>query len=278
MTTVYIDLVFLLNLIADYLLLLAGGRMSGSVLRRGRIALGAAGGALYSCLLFLPGTRWLAAWPCKLCCGVVMVLIAYGGSRQLLRTGVMFFAASAALGGAVFAAQLLGSGPLTMENGVLYSAFDLRLLLLLFVLCYFILSLFFRRLGQHGQHELVKLEASLLGRRVKLTALRDTGNTLTDPATNRPVVVVYAAAIGHVLPPEAVPSAPIESAERLAGIGVKGVRLLPFRAVGTDFGLLLALRADQVTADGTPLGPLLIALSPGPVSDGGGYQGLIGGI
>lgn len=278
MTLVYIDLVFLLNLIADYLLLLAGGRMAGCVLRRGRIALAAAAGALYSCLLFLPGTGWLGVWASKLGVGVIMALVAYGSGAHLLRSTLMFFAASAGLGGTVLAAQLLGSGPLTMENGVLYSNFDLRLLLLLFVLCYFILSLFFRRVGRHTGGELVRLNVELLGKQVRVTALRDTGNTLTDPATNRPVVVVHADALRHILPPEAISSAPIESAEELARIGIKGIRLLPFRAVGTDFGLLLALRADRVTADGAVLGPLLIALSPGPVSDGGAYQGLIGGF
>lgn len=278
MTLVYIDLVFLLNLIADYLLLLAGGRMAGCVLRRGWIALAAGVGALYSCLLFLPGTGWLGQWPCKLGVGVLMALVAYGSGVHLLRSTLMFFAASAGLGGTILAAQLLGSGPLTMENGVLYSAVDLRLLLLLFVVCYFILSLFFRRVGRHTGGELIRLTVELLGKQVKLTALRDTGNTLADPATNRPVIVVHADTLRHILPPEVIPNAPIESAEQLSMLGVKGVRLLPFRAVGTDWGLLLALRADRVIADGHTLGPLLIALSPGPVSDGGAYQGLIGGF
>ena len=39
MTVVYIDLLFLLNLIANYLLLLAAGRIAGAVLLRWRIGL-----------------------------------------------------------------------------------------------------------------------------------------------------------------------------------------------------------------------------------------------
>ena len=42
MTVVYIDLLFLLNLTANYLLLLAAGRMAGAALARWRIGLGAA--------------------------------------------------------------------------------------------------------------------------------------------------------------------------------------------------------------------------------------------
>lgn len=278
MTVVYIDMLFLLNGIANYLLLLAGGRMAGVVLRRGLMALAAALGALYASVLFLPGGGWLAAWPCKLAVGVLMAVIAYGTGRQLLRATLMFFGASAALAGLVLAAELLGSGPLTLANGVFYSRFDLRLLLVLFVLCYFILSLCFRRIGRHRGGELVRLDVRLMGRSVRLTALRDTGNTLTDPATNRPVIVVDYQAVKAFLPGEADPSQPVESVRRLAEMGVKGCRLLPFQAVGTELGLLLALKADSVSADGKALGALLIALSPGPVSDGGGYQGLIGGI
>ena len=124
----------------------------------------------------------------------------------------------------------------------------------------------------------MKLDMKLFGKEIHLTALRDTGNTLTDPATNRPVVVADYSAIKLCLPQQADPSHPVESIRQLHTAGVKGCRLLPFRAVGTEMGLLLAVRADSVSADGRPLGPLLVALSPGPVSDGGGYQGLIGGL
>ena len=72
MTVVYMDLLLLLNFIANYLLLLAGGRMAGAVLRRGWMALAAALGAGYAALLFLPALGWLSAWPCKAGAGVLM--------------------------------------------------------------------------------------------------------------------------------------------------------------------------------------------------------------
>ena len=277
MTVVYIDLLFLLNLIANYLLLVAAGRMAGSPLSRWRIGLGAAAGALYAALVFLPGLAWLARWPCKLAAGVLIALIAYGGERYLLRVTVLFFGASAALAGAVLGLELLGSTSLTLENGVLYTPLDIRLLLLLFVACYFVLSLFFRRVGRHGG-ERVRLEIALDGGCAALTALQDTGHTLTDPADNRPVVVAYWQSLAGLLPAWADPSDPIRSVERCHAAGSRQARLVPYRAVGVECGMLLALRARQVTADGRPLGRLLVALSPTAVDDGGGYQALIGGI
>ena len=248
MTVVYIDLLFLLNLVANYLLLLAGGRLAGTVLRRGWMALGAALGALYACVLFLPGCQWLSAWPCRVAAGVVMAVTAYGTGRQLLRGTLLFFAASAALAGLVLAAELLGSGPLTMLGGVYYSRFDLRLLLVLFVLCYFILSLFFRRLGRHGGGELVRLDLRLFGKDIHLTALRDTGNTLTDPATNRPVVVVDQSAVKPCLPRQADPSHPVESVRQTETFAGKqfGSVFARARAIG-DIELELFIVRDDFT-------------------------------
>ena len=68
------------------------------------------------------------------------------------------------------------------------------------------------------------------------------------------------------------------SVERCHAQGGRGARLVPYRAVGVECGVLLAVRSRSVKADGRPLGGLLVALSPTPVDDGGAYQALIGGI
>lgn len=278
MTVVYIDLLFFVNLTANYLLLLGAGRLSGAVLKRWRIALGATVGALYAVLLFVPGLAWLGAWPCKLLSGVLMPLSAYGGERGLLRITLLFFGASAALAGLVLAVELLGGAGLTLQNGVLYSDFDLRLLILLFIACYFFMSLFFRRIGGHSRRELIELRIVMMERTVVLTALLDSGHTLTDPATNLPVVVVNAACITPLLPVIVDPAQPVEGIKRCRMAGINGARLIPYRAVGVDCGMLLAVKAVSVMAGERQLGSLLLALSPTPVDDGGGYQALIGGI
>ena len=278
MTVVYIDLLFLLNLIANYLLLLGTGRIAGAILRRWRIGLGAAAGALYAVLLFVPGLEWLALWPCKIVSGLLMPLIAFGGERALLRIILLFFGASAGLAGLILAVELLGGAGLTLENGVLYSNFDLRLLLLLFIACYFIMSLFFRRSGRHSSREMVILHIEFEEKQVTLTALLDSGHTLTDPATNRPVVVANTQCFADLLPPGVDTAQPVEGLKRCRAVGMNGVRLVPYRAIGVDCGMLLAIKAASVVSGDRNLGSLLIALSPTPVDDGGGYQALIGGI
>ena len=53
-------------------------------------------------------------------------------------------------------------------------------------------------------------------------------------------------------------------------------RLIPYRAVGTASGLLLALPCTIEIGKQCKTG--LVAFSPSPLSDGGGYEALTGGI
>jgi len=276
-TVVYIDLLILLNLTANYLLLLGAGRIAGCPLRRWKIGLGAGLGALYAAAAFLPNAGWVTAWPCKVGAGVLMALISYGGGPGLLRVTVLFFAASAALAGLVLGVEWLGHTGLTVQNGVFYSTADIRLLLVLFILCYFVLSLIFRRMGRHGGRELVRLEITFGQRKVFLTALKDSGHTLTDPVTNRTVVVADCRYAAPLLPEGVFENDSISAMEKCHTLGIGGVRLIPYRAVGVNCGLLFAVKSDEVKANGKKIGGLLIAFSPNPVDDGGGYQALIGG-
>lgn len=284
MTVVYIDSLFLLNLVVNYLLLLAAARLAGEVIRRLRLGLGAALGAFYAAAVFFPGMGFLVHPLCKLGAAVLMLLCAFGGSRHLLRMTLVFFGVSAAFGGGIFAIELLGGRGLSLKNGIFYSAMDLRLILLSAAICYVVITLIFRRTARHGgpRRELVPAVITLGDRRTALTALVDTGNTLTDPVTNRPVMVAEGEKLIALFPEGACPGPgdlrdPVASLERLSqGAGRGRWRLLPYQAVGVDCGMLLALRTDGVKVGEEDYGGILVALSPNRLSDGGGYSALIG--
>ena len=284
MTVIYVDTLFLLNAIIDYLLLLSAAWLAGEPLRRLRFALGAVLGGLYAVALFLPGLGFLANPLCRLASALLMLLLAYGGSRRLLRQGLLFLLLTCALGGGVVAIVMLGQGGLTLGNVIFYSGLDLKTVLLSAAVCYGVLTVVFRRLAAHTSlsGELVKVRLSLLGRQLELTALVDTGNTLTDPVSGRPVMVAEGESLAGLFPRERRPDSadlrdPAGGLERLGRGEWRGrFRLLPYRSVGMDRGLLLAVRVDEAVLGDRRQGPMLVALSPTPVSDGGGYRALIG--
>ena len=274
MTVVYIDALFLLNAIVDYLLLLGTARLTGEPFCRLRLGLGALLGALYASAAVLPGLGFLSHPLCKLGSAAGMVLAAFGGSRRLLRAGLVFLGLSCAFGGAVLAVGLLGG------HGGLSAGLDLRIVLLSAAICYVGFGTIFRRAARHTARELAPAVLTLGERRVALTALVDTGNTLTDPATGRPVMVAEGEKLSPLLPAPLGPEAlrdPVGALERLerAGEG-RRFRLLPYQAVGVEHGLLLALRLDRAQVGTEDYGGILVALSPTRLSDGGGYSALVG--
>lgn len=282
MTVIYVDTLFLLNVLVDYLLLLCAARLAGEPLKRLRFALGAVLGGGYAVAIFLPGLGFLERPACRLAAAVLMVLAAFWGSRRLGRQVLIFFALSCAFAGGVLALSMLGGQGLSLNRGVIYSGMDLKIVLLSAAGCYAVLSLLLQKAVRHtsftGELKAVRLE--LEDRTVELTALTDTGNTLTDPVTGQGVMVAEGERLLPLFAASQCPSVqelrdPAGALERLTGAGGH-FRLLPYRAVGVDRGLLLAVRVDRAVVDGEDRGAMVVALSPTPVSDGGGYGALLG--
>ena len=280
MTVIYIDSVFLLNALMDYLLLLAAARLAGLPLRRGRYVLGALFGGIYAAAVFLPGLDFLAAVPVKLAAGVLMGLIAYGGEEKLLRLLVLFFAVSCGMAGCVLGLGLLSGSAVPVVSGVFYTNVDAKVLLIAAVSAYAVLSVVFRAAARQAAAGLrLPVKVCLLGRTADLTALWDSGNGLRD-AAGRAVLVVapgqldplLSRELRALLTPEALraPEALLEPVRQLAP--ALRPRLLPYQAVGAG-GLLLAVRTDWTDINGTRWPGLTAALSPTPLGPAGALWG-----
>ena len=268
---VYLDRVVLLNLLVDYLLLLTTARLAGIPLRRGRLALCAAVGALYAGAVFLPGLGWLAHPLCRAAVGVAMALTAWRREAHPWRLTALFFLLAGGLGGLILALGL-ASGSVAAYVGRLYRAeISWPVLLGAALGFYALLHLVFRQAARHGGGEIMDATISIGGQSRAVRVLHDTGNTLRSPVTGQPVLVLEQTSLGGLLPPE----------ERMAQLHATDLgrrfSLLPFCSIGAPEGLLLAVCSDSVQIGGTTYPRTLVALSPGPVSDGGGYQALWGG-
>ena len=278
METIYIDSLFFINFIINYFLLLASAKVCAHPLKRLRFALGAAFGGLYSVLVVIPGLDFLAEAPIKIVAGIFMVLIAFGGDRRFLRSCIVFFAVSAAFGGAVYAASMLGGLP---RGDGLYVPISLKVLVLSFAACYAGVTLVFSRAAKRAEHQIHTVELYLAERNTTLRAMRDTGNELCDPVSGRPVMVAEGTALVPLFPAEAAGALDIsDPAEMFQALGdlpccAGRLCLVPYTAVGIGQSLLLAFRPDSVKIDGTEEQELLVAVSPTRLCQDGRYSAII---
>ena len=281
MRVIYVDELCLLNFLVNFLLLYATARLSGERARPGRLCLAAGLGAAYGAAALLPDWSWLSAGAVKLAAALGMCLLAFGGQRRLLRAAVLFLALSFSFGGAVYGLSLWENGS---AQAFLHTSAGLRVLLSAGALCLGVFLLLFSRLARHGglQRDLLPVQLRLKGRDVTVTALLDTGNSLTDPLSGAPVLVADYEALLPLLPPELRRSLrredltkPAVLMEQWTATGLRP-RLIPYRTVGQPGGVLLALRPDTAAVGRRPV-TLVAAFSPTPLSDGGTYRAVLGG-
>ena len=177
------------------------------------------------------------------------------------------------------AAQLLRLDPLLLPSGVFYPL-RARAILFLAALCCGLCHLILSRVTAHSG-QLIPLTIRLGPHAVPLTALLDTGNTLKDPLTGKSVLVVDGSIAAQLLPDAGLSTASLaDPAGLFASLSEQypfcRFRLIPYRAVGTVSGLLLAVRCEVSGKSGKPE-LKLVAFSPTPVSQTGEFDALIGG-
>lgn len=244
----YLDVLVLLNFLVDLLLLLGTNRLAGHPPEIKRAIPAATVGGLYGGICVLPWGTWLAATPWRVAVLWLMAAICFGLHRDALRRGILFVLLSMALGGIAIGLSSGGFWSIVLSAGAV---------------CAMCLLGFRGRAG--GQYLPVELEGT------RFTALLDTGNSLTDPLTGQSILVVSATLGGRILGID-----PRELADPVKAIEkVRGSRLIPYRAVGTQ-SLLLAKRFRQVKI-GTWQGSCLVAFSPDEIGQGRGYEALTGG-
>ena len=271
--TVYLDGVLALNFCINYLLLRGTARLGASAAGRGRTALGALAGAVYAVLVWFPWGRWMTVPPVKILAAALMLLISFGPKKSTLRLAAVFGALALTLCGAVYGTAFLQGNPVPWGKNLLYPVSFASLLLTALAVS-LACRLFLPKLS-HAPDSIVPLKLQLGDRTVRLSALRDSGNTLTDPVSGQSVITVYWAAAAGLFPEKLRAEEWKTPAALALRLRKYHPRLIPYRAVGVESGLLLAVPCRITVNSETTTG--LAAFSPNPVSDGGAAEALIGG-
>lgn len=251
---VYLDLVMLLNFLVDFLLLLGTNRLCGYPLGGKRASLAALLGGIYAGLCMLPGFSFLGNFLWRTVSLGLMSCIAFGATKSALRRGVVFTLLSMAMGGISLFVNSRGFWSVAISAvGV----------------CLLCLVGFQNKLGVQS---FVPVELTYGEKKICLTALQDTGNTLRDPVTGADVLVVGADVAQKLTGlTRSQLRAPVEFLD-----AIPGLRLIPYRTVGQGNGFLLALKLKDVKI-GNRKGNTLVAFAPEGLHPEGAYQALTGG-
>lgn len=258
---VYVDELLFVNMVMNLTVLWLTARFIGCKVSRTRMITTAAVGCIYALVIFWPGASWLGGFLAKLVvtAGMVALGFGYGQWRRFLQNFVCLLLISFSVGGlAAGLTYLWGSAfpwqgdasfhPLAYNKWVVLGT----TVLLSVLLGHWGSSLWLKRVSQRTNQ--VLMAVTLWGKTISLQALVDTGNQLTDPLSQHPVVVVEYEALSPLLPQEIcaclTPNRELDEAALLLSLShtpyVNRLRLIPFVALGQEKGMLLGIRPDCI--------------------------------
>ena len=193
--TIYIDVVFIENLIMNFIIILTEAIVLNSLKQYFRKFLAACLASLfYIVTLFFPDVSFL-----QIFIGFLIMNIAFKAStiKLLIKRTILFYFISYLFGGLSFAMiSFLNNGKTTIMNGVLISDFSLFKVFLCAVLGFLLIVIVLRKKKEHIFKDVI------IGFNNCETCVRllfDTGNLLREPYTDKPVVIVEKDALKSIL-------------------------------------------------------------------------------
>ncbi len=255
--TLYIDSIFLLNLVMDLYLLTLTCRILGKTATYSRIFAGSViGAAGYCTILCLPGlTYMLKVLLGMLPLGAFMIKISCRtkGIKELLRGEGYLFSVSFLIGG--FIIFLKAKVPFLNGQGDTVSV-TAGIGFIGFVICRKVIERYQRKKREHFCRVLLPGDEGM----VEVMALIDTGNGLTEPISKKPVAILE------------------ENEWKKLKIWMKPekYKIIPYHSIGRERGMLEGYEIDALEiksdAGDKRFDKVIIAIFKGKISQKGSYQ------
>lgn len=260
--SIYIDVYFGFNFLMDFLIMLILGiiiKAHNNILRN---VLSAITGSIYAVIILIleikGGVIYFFTYVVM---AEIMLLIAFGKQalRENIKNVIILYAVTFLLNGMI---NLIYYG-FDSEKSITDSAKSTYYgkINIFIVLLVAIAACIFAKYGKDLLVEYMKKVCSLynvcifLGNsKIKLTALRDTGNSLMEPVTGKPVCVVEKDAIRSF------------DDDNLKYI------LIPYNSVGKQHGLLRAFVADRILVNDIEIKKVIIGIYEGKLSQSNKYK------
>ena len=263
---IYIDILIAVNLIINYFLILATAKFLYLKLNRKRLIFGEILGAIYSLYIFLPNLNLTVSLIIKFLMSLTIIWTIFGikNFKLFIKTLTCFYIISFCFSGIMFALwYALRPNGMTINNGVVYFNISPVMLISLTLISYIILEIINRILDKRESKSLLYDVCIKVGNKsTHIKAKIDTGNSLTEPFSQLPVIVATYQSLEAVLPKD-FPSSLLSNniGPEYVNPSNTNIRLIPFKTVSGD-GLFPAFKPDSISIKSGPDRQAYVAVCP----------------
>ncbi len=289
---VYAEYVFLENFIMNFIILSLTAKFGKAADSKLKLFLASSLGALYAFIIFFPSLHFMFSIFMKIACSMLIIIVAFTPYRfkEFFKLTGIFYLITLVFGGAGFAMFYFTSFNGIVSNGVFYiTNISVKNIMLAcgvgYILINFCWSYIQRQLSKDKVYMTLRIEMN--GDIVELKGMVDTGNSLTDPITQYPVIIVEYDAILKLLPDnlrEAFKASKFPNFNDIAllindTLWMTRLRIIPYEALGTENGMLVGFKPDFVYIEGDTdiksVKDIIVAIYSKKLSKNGDYKALL---
>ncbi len=233
MNIIYVDVLIILNIYVTYFLIKATARFTHSSLKISRLVISSVVGSLFSLIIFIPDINYILMFLIKSAASFIIVFIGFNKTsfHNFIKLVVYFYVINFAFAGIIMGMKyLLNTRYICVNNTFMYIDFSTLNLVVFTAVSYFVICgvrfLIDRNTCSDGNYNVIIKNNNKI---ISLDGLADTGNSLTDVFSGRPVIVCPEKIINELLEPSDNCS---DIYQRLTDTGsIKGVRLIPYSTI-----------------------------------------------
>ncbi len=235
-TVVYADILIFINTLVNYFLLKACAALSGYGYKISRIFLSSFIGGLFSLIIYIDNLNSIINAVLKIIFMTVLILTAYRikSFKAFFKLFLSFFAVNFFFGGIMLAVNIFFIPEATIyNNGVVYFDIDILSLTITSALCYCLFKLINIFIKNKTPPKCVySIKITYKNKNAECKALYDSGNTLCDCFSGKPVIIAEKEFIKKIIDIDK-----IEQTEKF--------RLIPYSTINGN-GALPSFMPDKV--------------------------------
>ena len=244
--TIYLDIFFLENFLMNYIILFGTAFAQKIKINKIRAIISDLIGTLYAIIICLKIIPTYCNVFIKVTISIIMIYIAFKphSAKSFVKSLLIFYLISFATGGCSLALMyLIAPQRIVFEDGRLIGMYPMSISLIAGGLGFITIQCAFeinkRKLDKKDL--ICKLRIKICGKTVSTRAFIDSGNSLKDPLTLKPVIIIENRLIKKALD---LKDNYINECE--GGDSKLGIRLIPYKSIGKQNGILMGVMTEYV--------------------------------
>ena len=256
--TIYIDIIFLENLIMNSIILYATSIILKIKPKIIRIIASSTIGSIYSIIIYITKIEIYTSVISKAILAVIMVYVAFypQNIKKMCKQIAIFYLTSFVFGGVtLYLIYYIKPQEIFIKNGMFVGEYVLKVIMLGAIVAFITIKISLKIIKTKitSKDMYCKIKFKLNEKLVETKAMIDTGNLAKEPITNTPVVIVESSLLENVLPFPILNNLEKILCGDLSEISedaqekfISKFRCIPFSSLGKQNGMLLGIRIEEL--------------------------------